>query len=215
MQNVINPEDILHIRDGMTISREEKMEGENSLTWFSMGKGTSISSERYDTDSLYIMFHRSGEFIVGTEMKARGAQAGDMILIPGGMLCGKQSENGAIFLELVVEKELNMNEIMKAGEVFSLKEMVAYEKGSIVNLDIVKNDSMKFFLMAFDDGTGLQPHRAPGRAIITALEGNAVIGYEGKEFRLTAGESFMFEKDGLHSVTADGRFKMALLLIIG
>ena len=107
-----------------------------------------------------------------------------------------------------------IDEAVKAGEVLNLKELISYEKDSIVNLDIVSNEKMKFFLMAFDEGTGLEPHRAPGTALITALEGRAVVEYEGKEYRLSAGESFRFEKNGLHSVKADGPYKMALLLVL-
>ena len=84
----------------------------------------------------------------------------------------------------------------------------------IANLDIAHADNMKFVLMAFDEGTGLTPHRAPGNAILTALEGKAIIGYEGKDYELNAGESFRFDKNGLHSVTAQGKFKMSLLLVI-
>ena len=80
--------------------------------------------------------------------------------------------------------------------------------------DVVSNDTMKFVLMAFDEGTGLTPHRAPGNAIIFALEGKATIGYEGKDYTLSEGENFRFDKNGLHSVTADGKFKMGLLLVL-
>lgn len=55
---------------------------------------------------------------------------------------------------------------------------------------------------------------APGNAILTALEGKAIIGYEGKDYELNAGESFRFDKNGLHSVTPQGKFKMSLLLVI-
>ena len=65
-----------------------------------------------------------------------------------------------------------------------------------------------------DEGTGLTPHRAPGNAIVFALEGKATIGYEGKDYELKEGECFRFEKNGLHSVTANGKFKMALLLVL-
>ena len=41
-----------------------------------------------------------------------------------------------------------------------------------------------------------------------------LVEYEGKEYRLSAGESFRFEKNGLHSVKADGPYKMALLLVL-
>lgn len=68
-----------------------------------------------------------------------------------------------------------MNNIIKSGEVMKLKDLISYEEGSISNLDVVSNDTMKFVLMAFDEGTGLTPHRAPGNAIIFALEGKATI----------------------------------------
>ena len=107
-----------------------------------------------------------------------------------------------------------MNQSVKAGEVFKLAELLPYEEDSIVNMDIASNEAMKFVLMAFDDGTGLSPHRAPGDALVFALDGKAVIGYEGKEYPIEAGQTFRFEKNGLHSVTAEGRFKMALLLVL-
>ena len=44
--------------------------------------------------------------------------------------------------------------------------------------------------------------------------GKAIIGYEGKDYELNAGESFRFDKNGLHSVTPQGKFKMSLLLVI-
>ena len=35
-----------------------------------------------------------------------------------------------------------------------------------------------------------------------------------RDYPIEAGENFRFEKNGLHSVTADGKFKMALLLVL-
>ena len=46
------------------------------------------------------------------------------------------------------------------------------------------------------------------------LEGKAIIDYEGQDYELNAGESFRFDKNGLHSVTPQGKFKMSLLLVI-
>ena len=103
---------------------------------------------------------------------------------------------------------------VKTNEVFALKNLISYEEGSIANMDVVSTPDMKYVLMAFDEGTGLTPHRAPGNAIVFALEGKATIGYEGKDNELSEGECFRFEKNGLHSVTANGKFKMALLLVL-
>ena len=107
-----------------------------------------------------------------------------------------------------------MNEAIKAGEVFRLAEIVPYQDGKIVNMDVVYNDKMKFVIMAFDAGTELSEHAAPGEALIFVLDGEGVIGYEGKEHPIKAGENFRFAKAGIHSVKAAKRFKMALLLTL-
>ena len=107
-----------------------------------------------------------------------------------------------------------MNNAVKAGEVFKLAELVPYQEGRIVNMDVVHNEKMKFVVMAFDAGTGLSEHAAPGEAIIFALDGEGVIGYEGKEYPIRAGENFSFARGGMHAVRAEKPFKMALLLTL-
>jgi quercetin dioxygenase-like cupin family protein len=202
------------LRDGMTISRDAGLQSVNSVIWFSLGKDTSISQESYDTFTLYLVATGSGSFLLGGEGRKTDLEQGSLLIVPGKTLCGVESRQGIIYTEIITSEEIFMNHIFKAGEAFKLKNLVSYEEGSIANLDIARNDTMRFVLMAFDEGTSLQPHRAPGNALITALEGKAVIGYEGQNHTLTEGESFLFEKNGLHSVTAEGRFKMALLLVL-
>ncbi len=108
-----------------------------------------------------------------------------------------------------------MNPVIKDGEVFALKELVPYQERKIVNMALVRDQKMKFVVMAFDEGTGLTEHAAPGEALIFALDGHGIIGYEGKEYPIKAGENFKFAKNGTHYIKADGRFKMALLLTLG
>ena len=214
MNHVFTIEQRRPIRDGMTISRDAGLGSENTITFFSLGKGTSISQERYDMTSVYIGAEGNADFVIGEEKNKLKLSSGDVIIVPGKTLCGVECDTGAVYTEIIIKKEIIMNNILKTGEVFKLKDLIQYEEGSISNLDIVRNDTMKFVLMAFDEGTGLQPHRAPGNAIVFALEGQAVINCEGKDYNISAGENFRFEKDGLHSVTANGKFKMALLLVI-
>ena len=214
MNHVFTIEQMRPIRDGMTISRDAGLGSENTITFFSLGKGTSISQERYDMTSVYIGAEGNADFVIGEEKNKLKLSSCDVIIVPGKTLCGVECDTGAVYTEIIIKKEIIMNNILKTGEVFKLKDLIQYEEGSISNLDIVRNDTMKFVLMAFDEGTGLQPHRAPGNAIVFALEGQAVINCEGKDYNISAGENFRFEKDGLHSVTANGKFKMALLLVI-
>lgn len=167
--------------------------------------------------TMYIGAAGKGNIVIGENAEKLELLPDTALIVPGGTLCGMESYSGMIYTEIILEnitqKEIIMNANVKANEVFELKNLINYEEGSIANMDIVSNSSIKYVLMAFDEGTGLTPHRAPGNAIVFALEGKATIGYEGKNYELSAGECFKFEKNGLHSVTANGRFKMALLLV--
>lgn len=214
MNEVFTVEQLRPMKDGMTISRDARLGSENGVTFFSLGKDTSISQECYDSTALYIGASGEATFLLGSDARQKTFTEGDLLIVPGGTLCGMETTSGAVYTEIIIKKENTMNSLIKSGEVMKLKDLISYEEGSIANLDVVSNSTMKFVLMAFDEGTGLTPHRAPGNAIVFALEGQATIGYEGKEYTLSAGENFRFDKNGLHSVTANGQFKMALLLVL-
>ena len=140
--------------------------------------------------------------------------AGEAVAKPAGKDIGVAAKEDSVYLEIVLKEDSTMTPVIKKGNVFQLKDLIPYQKGKIVNMDLVNQPSMKFVVMAFDEGTGLSEHSAPGDAIVFALDGKAVIGYEGKEHPISAGEQFRFAKGGLHSVKADGKFKMALLLVL-
>lgn len=107
-----------------------------------------------------------------------------------------------------------MNQVVKSKEVFALKDLIPYQDGKIVNMDLINDEHLKFVIMSFGEGTALPEHAAPGEALIFALDGNGIIGYEGKEYPIHAGENFKFDKGGAHYVKADEKFKMALLLTL-
>ena len=134
---------------------------------------------------------------------------GESILTPIQRSVGVSAIKDSIYKEIEFRKETIMNEVIKAGEVFKLAELLPYQEGKIVNMDLAHNDKMKFVA-----GTGLSEHAAPGEALVMALDGEAVIGYEGQEQVIHAGETFKFDKFGKHSVSATKQFKMALLLVL-
>lgn len=197
---------------GCTISKEI-YGGENSITYFSLAKNTDISAEIYPYYKLIIVAEGSLE-VYGKDKFLQKLQVGESILTLTNIPMGMRTAEGSVYTEASVRKESIMNEKIKAGEVFKLKDLVPYAEGKIVNMDVVHNDKMKFVVMAFDEGTGLSEHAAPGEAIIFALDGEAVISYERKDHVVCAGENFHFAKGGLHSVKATKKFKMALLLTL-
>ena len=187
--------------------------GENYITYFSLAKNTDISAEIYPYHKMLIVADGSME-VYGMDGFLRKLETGDSIVTLTDTPMGMKTSTGAVYTEISIRRDDIMNEAVKAGEVFKLAELVPYQDGKIVNMDVVHNDKMKFVVMAFDEGTGLSEHAAPGEALIFAVDGEGVIGYEGKDHPIKAGENFHFAKGGMHSVKATGKFKMALLLTL-
>ena len=53
-----------------------------------------------------------------------------IIALPGGTLCGVQSDTGAIYTEIIIKQEAIMNNLVKAGEVMKLKDLISLDKNS-------------------------------------------------------------------------------------
>lgn len=155
MTGTFTVEQLRPIKDGMTISRDAKMGQTTAVTFFSLGKDTSISQERYDVTSIYIGAKGTADFLIGDLAKKEPVSDGDCLIVPGDTLCGVETTTGTVYTEIIIKKETTMNSIVKSGEVMKLKDLISYEEGSIANLDVVSNGTMKFVLMAFDEGTGL------------------------------------------------------------
>lgn len=200
---------------GCTISKAIQG-GEYEISYFSMARDTDISAESYGSSKLWIVSEGELEAYVKApeETRATDIGPGDMYVTPVYDPVGLSAKTNAVYTEITLKGDSGMNGIIKAGSAFALKDLVPYQEGKIVNMDIVRDDNLKFVVMAFDSGTGLSEHAAPGEALIFALDGEAIIGYEGKEYLIKAGENFKFDKMGKHSVKAEKRFKMALLLHI-
>lgn len=196
---------------GCTVSKA--FGGDKGIIFFSLAKHTDISAEIYPYHKLLIVAEGSVA-VYGKDGFSQVVHAGESILTPTDVPAGMQTTEGSVYTEVSIGKESTMNELVKAGEVFRLEDLVPYAEGKIVNMDVVHNDKMKLVVMAFDEDTSLSEHAAPGEAIIFALDGEAVIGYEGQEHVIRAGENFHFAKGGLHAVKATKKFKMALLLTL-
>ena len=165
--------------------------------------GCTVSKEIYGGDNAISIFSMAED----TDISAEIFPYHKLVLVA-------ESETGVVYTEIEIRRKDIMNKAIKAGQVFKFAELIPYQDGKIVNMDIVHNDKMKFVIMAFDAGTGLSEHAAPGEALIFALDGEAVIRYEGEDHLIKAGENFHFAKGGLHSVKADKKFKMGLLLTL-
>lgn len=183
------------------------------INYFSMARETDISAESYVYHK--IILNAYGKLnIYYSDGKEWILNPGEFFITPVNVPVGMKTDTGSICTEIRLREGAMLNKILRDGEVFKIAEIVPYQEGRIVNMDLINDPKMKFVVMAFDEGTGLSEHAAPGEALIFALDGQGIIGYEGKEHLIKAGENFKFAKNGRHSVKADGKFKMALLLTL-
>ncbi len=196
---------------GCTTSKEVYASGQDYISYFSLAQDTDISAEIYGYHKLLILHEGSME--VYTDKQVWALNEGKAFLTPTEIPVGMRTDTKAIYTEISIRRN-TMNNAVKVGEVFKLAELLPYQEGKIINMDVAHNEKMKFVIMSFDEGTGLSEHAAPGEALIFAIDGKGVIGYEGKAHPIKAGESFKFAAGGKHWVKADGRFKMALLITL-
>ena len=198
---------------GCTVSKSIYSESGYDFTYFSLAEYTDISAETYEYPKICIV--NSGKMEVYTsDNEVWKLSTDESIVLPMGKPVGMRTETGCIYTEIAIRKESNMNKVLEMGKVLKLADLLPYQEGRIVNMDLINDEKLKFVIMSFDEGTGLSEHSAPGEALIFALDGNGIIGYEGQEHKIKAGENFKFAKNGKHYVKADGKFKMALLLTL-
>ena len=95
----------------------------------------------------------------------------------------------------------------------ALSQMIDYQAGSTVSQTLIKKPTGTVTLFAFDAGEALSEHTAPFDALVTVLDGEAVIEVAGRSHEVGAGQSLMLPADVPHALRADVRFKMMLVMI--
>ncbi|CCV64945.1 Cupin domain protein, RmlC-type [Alteracholeplasma palmae J233] len=97
--------------------------------------------------------------------------------------------------------------------VFSFKDEVVYQKGQVVSKTLSQNKNVSLTAFAFDKNEGLTKHKSPGDALVTILEGSAVIEIGDEIFELTENQSIIMPANVAHALFAKEQFKMLLTVI--
>ena len=98
-------------------------------------------------------------------------------------------------------------------EVSQLKDMIEYQKNSVVSKEIIKKKTGTITLFAFDVGQGLSEHTAPFDTLVQVLEGEAKVTISGNPFVLKKDESIMMPARKPHALHATKKFKMLLTMV--
>ena len=99
------------------------------------------------------------------------------------------------------------------GKVFRLKDLIAYQDGTIASRMIIMQKSGSITLFSFDQDEGLSEHTAPFDAVVTVLEGECEVSVDGVVSQMNEGETIIFPANIPHAVRAITRFKMMLTMI--
>ena len=117
-----------------TVSREIYNHAGNFITYFSLDKDSGISPELYSNHKLLII--SSGQ----VEIFSRSLTEGECVITPVNSLVGVKAFSENVYTEILFNSGgFTMNEAIKPGEVFKLSELVPYQEGKIINMDIAHN----------------------------------------------------------------------------
>ncbi len=98
-------------------------------------------------------------------------------------------------------------------EIINLKNMIAYQKGSIVSKTLIEKETGTVTLFAFDKDQALSEHTAPFDALVQVIDGEAEIRIAGVPHQVGAGEMLIMPANHSHALKALSPFKMMLIMI--
>ena len=205
---ILTPEEVIPIKENQTISKKLLDLCDRHILLMGLDQNTDISPEFYAEERIYFIL--KGEINFNNEKLINN----ELIIFEKNKLFDIKTNKKSIFLEIAINLEEDEMKNIEKGKKIKLINCLDYVEGAIVNIDLVSKDEFKVFLMAFDAGEGLKPHKAPGDALVMALEGKAKLLVADKEIEIESGEQIVFPANVIHNVTAITRFKMLLVLSI-
>ena len=107
--------------------------------------------------------------------------------------------------------ENRLNELKAKN--LKLDEMINHQDGSVVSREILKLPAGTLTIFAFDVGQGLSEHTAPFDATVYILDGEAEVKIAGQNQTVKKGELIIMPAGQPHSLKANKKFKMLLIMI--
>ena len=205
---ILKAEEMIPARENQTISKKLVDLYDLHILLMSLDQNTSISPEFYAEDRIY--FALKGELKFNNERLINN----ELILFEKNKLFDIEAREKSIFLEISINLEEEEMKNIDKGKKIKLVDYLDYVDGGIANIDLVSKEGFRLVLMAFDAGEGLKPHKAPGDALVLALEGKAKLLVGDKEVEIESGQQIVFPANVMHNVTAITRFKMLLILSV-
>ncbi len=94
-----------------------------------------------------------------------------------------------------------------------LCDLVAYQSGQVVSRTLVQNKGVSITLFSFDEMEEISSHASTGDAMLTVMEGTALITIGDNQSEVSAGQTIVMPANIPHAVAAKSRFKMLLTVV--
>jgi len=105
-----------------------------------------------------------------------------------------------------------MKNIAKS-EVLDLAGQMDYLDGQVASKTLAQNSHHSLTLFAFDKDEEISTHESGGDAMVIVLEGKGRITIDGKQYSVSEGQAIVMPAKVAHSVYAEERFKMLLIVV--
>jgi quercetin dioxygenase-like cupin family protein len=99
------------------------------------------------------------------------------------------------------------------GNALTLRELVAYNEGSVVSKTLIDKKIGTVTMFSFDAGQGLSEHTAPFDAFVQVVDGEAEVTINGLLQTVAAGQIIIMPANIPHELKAIKPFKMLLVMI--
>ena len=99
------------------------------------------------------------------------------------------------------------------GQAIGMAGFVDYAGGSVVSKTLLDKKAGTLTLFSFDEGQGLSEHTSPYDATVLVVDGEATLVIGGNPVTAKTSELVIMPAGVPHSVRAERRFKMLLIMI--
>lgn len=148
------------------------------------------------------LFYNKSEFRINS---------GDSCLIETGVWRKFIFEKPTKMLSINFKENIMIDHLQKAS-IFALADAIEYQDGKIVSKTLSKNENGNMSLLSFQNNQELATHAAPGDALVIALDGEALITIDGKDFNVKKHDSIILPGKVAHALKIKDKFKMLLIV---
>ena len=107
----------------------------------------------------------------------------------------------------------NILKNIEVKQILDLADLVTYQPGQVVSRTLAQNSAVSLTVFAFDKDEEISSHSSQGDALVTILEGSAMVTIAAAEYEVSAGQTIVMPAGIPHAVASRGPFKMFLTVV--